>query len=416
MIQQSIKAEAYTGYQGEQGENYSYAIKNNCVIYSTNHDLKPFQGLTIVVTFPKGFVVQPSWYFKMYWLFRDNISLLLICIGLLWLLMLLVSGMTIARRMNMPGIVIPRFYPPAGMMPCDVGFMNKMQFDNVLLSADIVDLAVRNFITITYSQKKIAGGVYTLTIKDPITSLSHHNNVSAYDKELLLALFGKKESLTISKKYSTEMQAALAQCEKHTNKHCRLYITMLTSYLYRSGLLIFLIVCGFLIFLYNATVDNNFFTIILIAACCSIVMCSFLRKLFCVYTPAGRKKQDEIDGFKLYLMTAEMKRMNLIGTPPTRTPELYEKYLPYAIALGIEKQWTKQFSTLFKEFAEIKGHPYTPLWYHGRGFTSHNFGSKFVKTFTTTIAASSTRPGKSSGSGGGGRSGGGGGGGGGGGW
>lgn len=32
-------------------------------------------------------------------------------------------------------------------------------------------------------------------------------------------------------------------------------------------------------------------------------------------------------------MTAEIDRMKVIGTPPTKTPELYEKYLPYALPL-----------------------------------------------------------------------------------
>jgi hypothetical protein len=56
----------------------------------------------------------------------------------------------------------------------------------------------------------------------------------------------------------------------------------------------------------------------------------------------------------MYLMTAEVDRMHFIGTPPTKTPELYEKYLPYAIALGVEKQWTQQFSTIFEEILRTK--------------------------------------------------------------
>jgi uncharacterized membrane protein len=143
--------------------------------------------------------------------------------------------------------------------------------------------------------------------------------------------------------------------------------------------------------------------------CNPILLVQFL---FSVYTPEGRKQQDAIDGFKMYLMTAEVDRMHFIGTPPTKTPELYEKYLPYAIALGIEKQWTQQFSMIFKEILRTKGDEYHYSWSRGSHFRFNNFGS----SFSNSISSASAPPGSSSGSGGRGRSGGGGGGGGGGGW
>ena len=39
---------------------------------------------------------------------------------------------------------------------------------------------------------------------------------------------------------------------------------------------------------------------------------------------------DGIEGFRLYLGVAEKDRMNFL-TPPEQTPQLFEKYLPYAI-------------------------------------------------------------------------------------
>ena len=412
---QSIKAQAYTGYQGERGKNYSYDIKDNCVTFSTNHRLQQFQGLTIVATFPKGFVVKPSWYQKIYWFFRDNLLLLGICIGLFLLLLLLILGAITVRRINKPGIVIPLFHPPAGMMPSDVGFMTKMQFDNKLLSADIIDLAVHNFITITYNAPKIFGrGTYTLTIKDSINPLIANTKMNPHHEKLLRSLFGKKDKiLIVSKKHNGKIEAALEECKKHTNEHNALYITKLLSRARISMSIAFflLIACGFIL---NDPMKMTGFIIPIMILI--FIFIFLIPKLFRVYTPAGRKLQDAIDGFKLYLMTAEIERMNIIGTPPTKTPELYEKYLPYAMALGIEKQWTAQFSALFKDIEEETGHTYYPLWYHGKNFRADSFGSNFTGSFTDTIASSSTAPGSSSGSDGGGSSGGGGGGGGGGGW
>lgn len=103
--------------------------------------------------------------------------------------------------------------------------------------------------------------------------------------------------------------------------------------------------------------------------------------------------------------------------PPEKTPELFEKYLSYALALGVEQQWAEQFSgILASAAAEGTADGYSPAWYSGAlwdSMSSGDFASSFGDSLSGAIASSSTAPGSSSGSGGGGSSGGGGGGGGG---
>lgn len=60
------------------------------------------------------------------------------------------------------------------------------------------------------------------------------------------------------------------------------------------------------------------------------------------WTLRGRQAADDADGFALYLKVAEQQRMDWF-TPPARTPELLERYLPYALALGVEQEWAEQF-------------------------------------------------------------------------
>src|SRR5690606_2815514 len=59
-------------------------------------------------------------------------------------------------------------------------------------------------------------------------------------------------------------------------------------------------------------------------------------------TIQGRKVMDQIEGFKLYLETAEKERLNIVGEPPM-TVDRFERILPYAIALGVEKPWSDHF-------------------------------------------------------------------------
>jgi uncharacterized membrane protein len=126
---------------------------------------------------------------------------------------------------------------------------------------------------------------------------------------------------------------------------------------------------------------------------------------------------DRIAGFKQYLSVAARDRMQVLN-PPDRTPELFEKYLPFALALDVEHEWSENFAEVLAAAGTEPGN-YHPRWYAGsswhRGGAS-GLASSLGGSFSGAISSSSTAPGSSSGGGGGGSSGGGGGGGGGGGW
>ena len=52
----------------------------------------------------------------------------------------------------------------------------------------------------------------------------------------------------------------------------------------------------------------------------------------------ARRLMDGCEGLALYIRTAETDRFRHLN-PPDRTPELYTRLLPYAVALGLEKAW-----------------------------------------------------------------------------
>ena len=104
--------------------------------------------------------------------------------------------------------------------------------------------------------------------------------------------------------------------------------------------------------------------------------------------------------------------------PSHRTIDQFEVYLPYALALDVEQQWSEQFADVFAEIRNREGGDYHSSWYHhGHGHLDvSRMTSSLGSSLGNAISSSSHAPGSSSGSGGGGSSGGGGGGGGGGGW
>jgi uncharacterized membrane protein len=130
-------------------------------------------------------------------------------------------------------------------------------------------------------------------------------------------------------------------------------------------------------------------------------------------SPQARKMFDAIEGFKQFLVATEKDRLNMLN-PSERTPELFEKYLPYALALDVEQRWAEQFSDVLADFSATGGAGgYSPSWYSGTGT-----GLASVSRFSLSSSAPGldSGGGGGGGSGGGGSSGGGGGGGGGGGW
>jgi uncharacterized membrane protein len=152
----------------------------------------------------------------------------------------------------------------------------------------------------------------------------------------------------------------------------------------------------------------------------SVVLHALFHHLLKAPTLAGRGVLDKIEGFKIFLSAVDGDRMSRVAAT-AKTPEIFEKFLPYALALDVEQAWAKKFSGVLNA-ASASGQnstAYSPAWYSGsawNGMGTSGFVGSFSDSFSGAIASSSTAPGSSSGGGGGGGSGGGGGGGGGGGW
>ena len=131
-------------------------------------------------------------------------------------------------------------------------------------------------------------------------------------------------------------------------------------------------------------------------------------------TLQGRRLLDKTEGFKKYLEVAEQEELNF-KHPPRKTPKLFETYLPYALALGVENEWAEQFTNVFNTQDDNKD--YKPSWYSGSNWNNNNltsFTDSVGSSLNSAISSSSQAPGSSSGSSGisgGGSSGGGGGGG-----
>src|SRR3989339_700948 len=81
-----LKSAAYTGYQGDRGQDFTVNSDNTLIVFKTTRGLAAREGLTVAVSWPKGVVQELSSQDRMGFFLRDNVA---IAIGLIWLSVLL---------------------------------------------------------------------------------------------------------------------------------------------------------------------------------------------------------------------------------------------------------------------------------------------------------------------------------------
>ncbi|MGH8495636.1 MAG: DUF2207 domain-containing protein [Gammaproteobacteria bacterium] len=405
----SMQAEGYSGAQGAKEQDFVATLPAAGVArWELTRPLMPQQGLTIVLSFPKGVVAEPDELQRMAWLLQDNRGALIALAGLIVLLLYCVLRWRKVGRDPRKSAIIARYEPPEDHSPAGLRFMQRMGYDTRCFSSDLLALAVGGQVRIhrddrlfkdDWRLEKVMEGGETPT---------------APQAQLLSKLFGGSRmelelddgnAATISAAHSAHRKALTRRFQP---EYFRLHGGSV-AFTYLIG-----IVTGVLAF--NVGGGSGLIVIIpvLILMVGAILIFTALVK---APTRAGRKLLDEIEGLTLYLGVAErdeLASMQGPGGPPVLDAERYEKLLPYAVALEVEDAWTKKFTRAVGEAAAAAAGAGI-AWYHGGRVGDLGSLSKAVgSSLSSQIASSSSPPGSSSGSGGGGSSGGGGGGGGGG--
>lgn len=337
-----ITTKTFTTYNGTRRNNNYNALQDKIITIEPSYSLRPRESLTILVKFPKVcFVESTSHQRTPQPLDTDTLSLAVIALFLCYFIMCIIF-LIFAWFKNKPNNIIPMHYPPQNMTPSEVGFIMNRSFSKQLLIADIIDLAHHKLITIsTCTTTK----QYTLALQKSI-NLDDSCTLNSYYEKLLTTLFKKHKSIVIAAKHLPKTKKALKICEDHASKHNNLFYTLINFNKTGFRIIIALFITLALYALYitnNFIADNSIIHVIPMMCLITFWPCIFI-SMFSLYTHKGKQKQNEIYGFKLYLMNASVNSRYHLQSYPMKTIELYEKYLPYAIALGVEKQWIKQFA------------------------------------------------------------------------
>lgn len=456
----ALEAVAYEGPMGSTDSRSFSVGGQQAVSFSSSRPYLPGEGLTVAVSWPKGFVAPPSAAEEAARVMAEGGGLLPVGLGALVLLGYYLLAWIKVGRDPQKGVIIPRFAPPRGFSPAMVRMLWRMRFDNTAFAAAVIDMAVKGALTI----KDNASMRLDLADQAPAS-------LSMGERAIWDELRGAGTSIKVENANHRVFGRARQAIKDTLQRELSSTYFLTNSGWVLPGVAITLAaVAGMawaapvppgLVFIcvwlsgwtfgcfmivrqvitswrargvrgkFSAVVLSLFAVPFLFAEATGlwvlaglagvwptlgfgvmILMNALFYELLKAPTLIGRKTLDEIEGFRLYLSVAEEDRLNFIH-PPDETPELFEKFLPYAIALGVENQWGERFARLLDRAG------YQPGWYVGHHWDRLHpgaFASGLGQGMQSAVSSASQAPGSSSGMGGGGSSGGGGGGGGGGGW
>jgi hypothetical protein len=463
----------YTGLQGQDGTSAIVtSTSGNQFEAQTTSPLRRNEGFTIAVAWPKGFVTPPSEAEKKRDWIVDNLGYFGLALTLLLVPLYYLFAWLRVGRDPPRGTIAPLFHPPEGMGPSGVRYVYNAGYDAKAFAAGIVGLAVKGRMSISNE-----GGDYSITKKPntgpaltrsetallnaaPAGTLAleqtNHARVSAMRSALEATLDDEYDGVMYLKNFKwfalgfllsgvgligsalllpSENSGLVLGIGGFTAMWWAMILTV--GYSVVKGIfggsgwfskirslmgLIFLvpfvgagIAVPAIAFLTESgtTMTKWFLLAAVIVVGCNLLFYWLLK----APTTKGRAVLDQIEGFRMYMTTAEEERLKVLH-PPEKTPALFERYLPYAMALDCENEWNTKFSAVLAA-AAAAGATAGAVggWYYGSdGFSSRGFSKDLGASLTSSISSSGVAPGTSSGSGGGGSSGGGGGGGGGSGW
>lgn len=466
----------YTGVQGSTARNAQVFDEGpGFIAFRTTAPLRPTEGLTVAAAFPKGVVDAPSGAMRTWWWLQDWAPLAAGIIAALGLLVYQLRAWWVAGRGPRAGTVVPIFAPPDGLSAAATRYVSRMGMDNRAFTAAIVESGVKGHLHID----KRDGGWFA-SDTTTIARTAGGQPLAEAEQEMLDALLpGTGDTLELKQENHSVLQAARKALGDRFDRDYlgTLYVkntdwavwgllgvpvaifavaivvalvgvappgagfgipftglaAILGCYIAwrftvgEKGCVLalgWLVVAGCAIAVFFAAfgclvlaVEGGGWAILLPIATLPVALFAF--KWMEAPTREGRAVMDRIAGFKHYLGITEEARLDTLH-PPEKTPELFEKYLPYAIALDVENRWADKFANVLAAAAATGTTAGHMAWYSGQGNIWDDpggFASSVGSSLNSSISSAATSPSSSGGgSGGGGSSGGGGGGGGGGGW
>ena len=346
-----LRAQAFSGPYGSANQEKT-VVAGNAVMCETADALPMHSGLSIDVYVPQGLLQRPGLFTRAGWFLRSNPILTLP----LYTFLVMFAFWWLKGRDPDPGMsVAPMYEPPENMGPAETGTLIDDSVDARDITSVLVDLAVRGYVKIVETTHK---GLL-LNHKDFELHLLKGRNewkdLNDYEQTMLNRVFYsgtvtrlsdlKNRFYTAIPKLKSQIMSAL--------KQKGMYSVDPNSAAGYWGLAAVLIAAPYALLEWSGKVDFfNSGVMAFISIGVAIVICIIIGRQLTAKSPQGVKTLVEIQGFQEFMNRVDADRLKRMP------PDTFEKYLPYAMALGVEQHWAKAFEGIVQT---------PPSWYESSG-------------------------------------------------
>lgn len=395
-----ISSHCYTGRFGDKESDCISEINEDGSLTTVVNNLPSNEMLTVSVGFTKGVVNQPAGFETNVFSWFDKNGMAVV--SAVFILLLSVYYRITWKKYGVDPpkpVAIPQFSPPDGLSPAAVGMLHKGYFIDDLITASIVNLSVKGYLSIEEIIEK--KGLFGIR-KDRVFSLTRLNNdyskLPAEEAVVLRELFYSDDNIRLDGKYDRDVAKMMQTYKKSLNKQFRPVLDEGINIKFHVvpwlGFVLYIIILFY--FINNSLMH---FEVNRTALFITIPLLSILYIIYAIQIvrPGERKLhyRSNIKGLKMYLDVAEEKRMQFFN-PPSVTPEKFEELLPYAIALEMEEVWGEKFEKALLSSA-VQPEAYQPAWYRGTYVNAALFGHALNSTLSNTVSHAATQPSSSGG-------------------
>jgi hypothetical protein len=350
----SLRAQAFTGVYGSSGRDATAKVEGAEAQFETTNPLPMRGGLTIDIYIPKDILQEPGALRRFFWLIEGNpifflpIVTLAVMFGLWW-----AKG----RDPDTGVSVAPMYEPPPGISPAEAGTLLDDTIHPRDITSTIVDLAVRGFITI----EEVAEKGLVFTHKDYILHLLKpepewtDKNLAPHERVMLENIFagGRDTRLSSLKNRFYTVVPIIREDIMSGLRNKGIYLLDPESANGYSIGAVFAILIPFAIFQYMGWANFlNSISLLIVCLLVSAVIWWLFARVMTAKTVKGGRIHIAVLGFQEFMNRVDAERLKVM--PPTT----FEKFLPYAMALGVEHHWAQAFAGIVKD---------PPTWYVSPG-------------------------------------------------
>ena len=347
----NLRAQAFTGVYGSNEQNATVRVNGSTVSVQTNDQLSMREGLTADVYIPKGVLTQPSKLTEAMWFLRSNLIVLLP----LWAFIVMFFFWWTKGRDPKPDIsVAPMYEPPKGMTPAEVGSLMDDAVKPRDITSTLVDLAVKGYLKIEEKEQKTLMFSHRDYLFHLLKPPSEWGSLESHERVMLNHMFAGGLTEVHLSDLKNQFYVAIPTMKGNILTELKtkgMYsVDPESAHAYVLAGVVFTVAPFVLAQVFGAASLLESGGLLVASGIISVLIIFLFARIMTAKSRKGVDTKVEILGFQEFVNRVDSDRLKRMP------PDTFEKFLPYAMALGIENRWAKAFQGIVQN---------PPNWYVG---------------------------------------------------